>query len=215
VEGSVPVWEADKLILFLGFVIPGFIALKTYELLSPRLSADSSKQVIDAVAYSSINYAILLWPIYEIERHGIQTSHPKLYVLFWVFALLMAPILCAFAYWGLRKTQLFQSALPHPVAHPWEYVFSKRKPYWVIITLKDGSKLAGRYDSQSFASSGNAYGQLYLEESWMLNEDGGLERMRRNSAGILVLATDMVSVEFFNMTYGGANGNEGTEGQIA
>lgn len=210
-----PVWEADKLILFLGFVIPGFIAIKTYELLSPRLSADSSKQVIDAVAYSSINYAILLWPIYEIERHGIQASHPKIYVLFWVFALLMAPILCAFFYWRLRKTQLFQSTLPHPVGHPWDYVFSKRKPYWVIITLKDGSKLAGRYDSRSFASSGIACGQLYLEESWMLNEDGGLERMRRNSAGILVLATDMVSVEFFNMTYGGANGDEGTEGQIA
>jgi len=43
------IWETDKLIVFLLFVIPGFISLKTYELLIPNEQKDSSKQLIDAL----------------------------------------------------------------------------------------------------------------------------------------------------------------------
>ena len=58
------IWDVNKLILFIAFAVPGFISIKVYELLSPRMAKDSSQQLIDAVAYSSINYALLIWPVY-------------------------------------------------------------------------------------------------------------------------------------------------------
>ncbi len=54
------IWEADKLIIFIAFVIPSFISLKVYDLLCPGSPKDSSKQVVDAVAYSCINDSVYL-----------------------------------------------------------------------------------------------------------------------------------------------------------
>lgn len=96
------VWDANRLLLFIAFVIPGFVSIKTYELLFPDARKESDKLLIDAVAYSSINYALLLWPIYWVEIHQVRQSHPTAYVLFYVFVLLIAPIVWAYVLRKLR-----------------------------------------------------------------------------------------------------------------
>ena len=196
------IWEANKLLLFIAFVVPGFISLKAYELLVPRVSKESAQQLIDAVAYSSINYAILLWPIYVIETRSLRTIYPSAYVAFYVFVLLVAPVLWVFLLVWLRGTHFAQQALPHPTGKPWDYVFGRRRRHWVIVTLKDGQKIGGLYDSRSFASSAPEVEQLYLEQCWVVNENGGLERKRHETAGILILATEVISVELFNVLEG-------------
>lgn len=200
------IWAADKLLLFIAFVVPGFISLKTYALLCPGAPKKSSEQLIDAVAYSSVNYALLLWPIYRVENSGIRTDNPTSYVLFYVFVLLVAPITWAAALKWLRGRRFIQRSMPHPTEKPWDYVFGRNQRYWIIVTLKDGQRIAGRYDSESFASSAPAAEQLYLQETWVLNDDGGFERPRRDSAGVLILAADIVTVELFNITRGTTNG---------
>lgn len=204
------IWDANKLVLFIAFVIPGFVSLKIYDLLFPGIQKGSDKLLIDAVAYSSINYTLLLWPIYSVETYGIREFYPTAYVLFYVFVLLIAPIAWACMLKMLRTTQFFQRSMPHPTAKPWDFVFSQRKPYWAIVTLKDGRKIAGRYDSASFASSAPATEQLYLEENWILNDDGGFERSRNETAGILILSSEIVTVELFNLTQGDINVREET-----
>ena len=196
------IWDANKLVLFIAFVVPGFISLKTYALLFPSTPKDSAQQLIDAVAYSSINYALLLLPIYEVEVHAVRTSYPNLYVAFYVFVLLGAPVLWAVLLRWLRFTQFIQSALPHPTGKPWDFVFGQRKRLWVVVALKDGKRIGGLYDSKSFASSAPNPEQIYLQESWELNGDGGLERVRTDSAGIMILTSDIVSLEFFNVKDG-------------
>jgi hypothetical protein len=194
------IWETNKLVLFIAFVVPGFISLKAYELLAPRATKDSAQQLIDAVAYSSINYAILLWPIYEIEHGSVRSSWPSAYVAFYVFVLLVAPVSWACLLRWARTTQFVQGTLPHPTGKPWDYVFSQRKRYWIIVTLKDGKKIGGLYDAESFASSTPEPEQLYLQEHWVVNDDGGLERQRTDTAGILILSAEILTVEFFNVT---------------
>ena len=193
------IWDQNKLVLFIAFVVPGFVSLKSYELLCPRMSKDSSQQVIDAIAYSCINYAILLWPIWFIENESVRSSHPNIYISFYVFVLLVAPVIWAIALRWMRTTKSFQKILPHPTAKPWDYVFAQRKRYWVIVSLRDGKKIGGRYDMNSFASSAPATEQIYLEECWVVNDDGGLERPRIGTAGILVMAADIITVEFFQI----------------
>jgi len=196
------IWDGNKLLLFIAFVIPGFVSLKTYELLSPSATKESNKLLIDAVAYSSINYALLLWPIYEIETHKVRDVYPTAYALFYVFVLFLAPVAWACVMKALRATDFFQRSMPHPTAKPWDYVFAQRKPYWIIVTLKDGKQFGGRYDSSSFASSTPEPEQLYLEEAWVLNSDGGFERRRSETAGILILSSEILTLEFFNITTG-------------
>ena len=100
------------------------------------------------------------------------------------------------------STQFVQSSLPHPIGRPWDYVFGQRKRNWIIVTLKDGARIGGRFDSKSFASSAPAPEQLFLEECWNINEDGGFEIARTDSGGILILGNEIKTVEFFNIIEG-------------
>jgi hypothetical protein len=194
------IWEHNKLLLFIAFVIPGFIGLKAYELLFPGPPRDSSKQIVDAIAISCFNYALLLWPISAIESGGLRLSNPVAYSAFYVFVLLLAPILWAFAYKWLRLQPAIQRILPHP-GNPWDYVFGSLKPYWIVVTLKDGTKLGGKYDNLSFSSTSGTPERLYLEEAWVINDKGGFERKKNNTAGTLIMCHDVTSIEFFHITY--------------
>jgi len=196
------IFETNKLFLFLVFVIPGFVSLKTYSLFYLDVPKDSSQLLIDAITYSSVNYAILLVPIYSIEVNHIRSLYPWVYFIFYFFVFFVAPISWACLLWKLRNSKFFQKTIPHPVGKAWDYVFGLREPYWLIITLKNEKKIAGRYDSKSFASSSPEPEQIYLQEAWLVNEDGGFERSRENTAGIMVLGSEIETIEFFNIIEG-------------
>jgi hypothetical protein len=188
------IWELDKLLIFILFVIPGFISLKVYELLCPSQSKDSSKQIVDAVAYSCINYAIFIVPIVLINKQYPLEEYPYLHYFVYFAALFLGPIIWAITWHSVRKVKFLQKIIPHPTQKPWDYVFSKRKSYWIVVRLKDGTKVAGLYHSDSFSSSNPANEQIYLEESWILNDDGGFERPVNGTAGVIVLS-DIAYVE--------------------
>lgn len=192
------IWDESKLIIFIAFVVPGFIAIKAYELLLPSRHTESSKQIIDAISYSCLNYAILLWPIYLIEESSISKSYPNFYILFWSFVLFVAPVLLVLMWRFLRQLTFIQSLIPHPIQKPWDFVFGQRRAYWIIVTLKSGEKIAGKFGPNSFASSAPSEEQIYLEEEWVLNEEGGFERQAEQSAGVIILSSEIRSVEFYN-----------------
>jgi hypothetical protein len=194
----VDIFEESKLILFIAFVVPGFIAIKAYELLSPSQERDSSKQLIDAVSYSCLNYAVLIWPIYYLEAINLSKSHPNLYVLFYFGVLFVVPVLLVIGWRFLREFEWLQKFVPHPTQKPWDFVFSQRKVYWVTVTLKNGAKIAGMYGPNSFASSAPSDEQIYLEEQWILNDDGGFDRAVEQTSGVIVLSSEILSIEFMH-----------------
>ncbi len=191
------IWEVDKLLLFIMFVIPGFISIKTYELLIPKEITDSSKQIIDAITYSCLNFSILIWFIIDVEASSLADAHPGLYKFFYFSVLFLFPVFWVLIWMWVRKLDFFQKNAPHPTAKPWDFVFSQRHWYWVIVTFKSGEKIAGKYAGRSFASSNPSKEQIYLEETWKLNEDGGFDRPRTNTAGIIILADEILTIELF------------------
>jgi hypothetical protein len=193
------IWDADKLLVFLAFVIPGFITIKTYELLFPGIQQDSSKQIVDAVAYSCINYALLIWPIIVVETSEWKDKYPNARGAFYVFVLLVCPVLLSVAWWKIRSSKWFQRVAAHPTQSPWDYVFSKRQPYWIKVVLKDGRQIGGRYDTNSFSSSAPAKEQIYLEESWIMNEKGGFERPKNKTAGVIVTSNEIAYIELLEL----------------
>ena len=87
----------------------------------------------------------------------------------------------------------------HPIAKAWDFVFAQKKPYWVIINLKDGRKIGGVYGPNSFASSFPAEEQIFLEQAWKLNEKGAFLEADPRTRGIIVFGRDMVSIELLAM----------------
>lgn len=191
-------FDQNEFILFIIFVIPGMIAIKTYEFVNPSKYDETSKQIINAITYSCFNYAVLLWPIYYVEVGNFQTSHPDLYVLFYIFVLLVFPAALAVLWKFIRKLDLIQKFAPHPTIKPWDYVFSNRREYWMIVTLKNGTKRGGKYGSESFVSSYPADEQIYLEEEWLINKDGGFDRIVEQTEGIIIMPSEIALVELRN-----------------
>lgn len=189
------IWTYDKLHLFILFIVPGFISIKTYELLIPGEGKESAKQIIDAITYSCINYTLLLFPIIKIEEHNIKSVYPNSYILFYIFVLLIAPIIIVLIWRKIRTSKFIQNKIPHPMTKPWDYVFSQRKPYWVKVTLKNGLVIGGLYSTNSFSSSAPAKEHIYLEQTWIINERGGFDRMKNNSAGIIILEDEISFLE--------------------
>jgi len=180
------------------FVVPGFISLKAYELFVPGQVKDSSKQIIDAITYSCINYALLFFIIQKIEKSGYITTHPNSYLLFYFFVLFVSPIILVVVWRWLRSTDFAQQNVPHPTEKPWDYVFSQRKSYWVKVVKNDGTVIGGKFSENSFASSAPALEQIYLEESWVINDNGGFERVKNTSAGVIILSSEISHIELRN-----------------
>ena len=192
------VWDIDKIFLFIAFVVPGFISIKAYQLFFPGEKYTSSEQVVDAVAYSSINYAMLFWAIILVEDSKLRESCPSWYFLFYTFVLLIAPIIWVWLWRQIRKTDFFQKNAPHPILKAWDFVFAQRKSYWVKVVLKNGETIGGLFSTKSFVSSAPAEEQIYLEQTWVLNKEGGFERMKKDSAGVMILSSEISHIEFRN-----------------
>jgi hypothetical protein len=189
------IFETNKLILFIAFVIPGFISIKFYDLVFPDGRGTMSDRLIDAIAYSSINYAILFYPIVMVESSGLRESGGFLYYIFYVFVFLLAPAIWVFAWKKMRLCKWVTAAVPHPTSKPWDFVFSQRHPYFIKIYLKNGSIIGGTYSEKSFASSAPSEEQIYLEETWKINENGGFDRRKNGTAGVIVMASEIAYIE--------------------
>lgn len=188
------IWDTNKLVVFLAFVIPGFISIKTYQLMFPGTQRPTQDQLIDAVAYSSLNYA--LWSpvlIGAVRYQWLQSVWVALPLCLAV--LLVGPVVWVLLWKWMRTGSWFQRTAPHPTALPWDFVFRQRKSYWMKVVLKDGTVVGGLYSSQSFSSSSPSDPQLYLQESWLLNEKGAFIRKKNGTEGVLIVSKEIAHIE--------------------
>ena len=83
----------------------------------------------------------------------------------------------------------------HPIPTAWDWHFSQGKPYWALVTLKDGSQVYGLFGRRSFAGDNPQQRDLYLEETYRLLETGDWAP-EEDSAGVLILADQIATIEF-------------------
>ena len=194
------IWQVDKLVLFLAFFIPGFISLKVYDLLVPGERRDFSKSFPEAVAYSALNYAALSWLVDLILSGNFYDDHKTYYFLSLFLIMFVIPVLWPFVFLKLSSwAPIAKHVVRHPFPEPWDYVFGRREISWVIVHLKDGRRIGGKFGIDSFASSYPAGEQVYLEEVWELDEKGRFIKAIDRSRGVIILGEDLVAVEFFSI----------------
>ena len=191
------IWQIDKLILFLLFFIPGFISTKVYNLLYPSEQKDFSAFLLEAIGYSSLNFAVLSWLIIIIHSGNFYNNHKVWYFICSFLILFIIPLLWPILFFKISNWEFVKKYIVSPIQKPWDYVFRKKEVFWVIIHLKDGRKIGGRYDRNSFSSSYPSKEQIYLEEVWKLDENGRFEEPITKSKGIIVLGEEILAIEFF------------------
>lgn len=190
----------DMMTLFILFVVPGLISMHIYRLIFPAGDIDWKNATIQALFYSSINLGLCLPILIFIHRGDFLNNHPVYYGIALFAMIFILPILWPLIFvWIIKNRKLSEKLqLLHPIPTAWDYLFEKRKPFIVLVQLKNGKKIGGYYGPNSFATSFPRQGDIYLESVAQVNDDGKFQGWVKNSAGVMIRKEDYDIIEFFN-----------------
>jgi hypothetical protein len=191
--------SVDKVLLAVVFLIPGFVAMKVYSVLSSSERLDGSKALVDALAFSCVIYAVFSWAIIWVHETRFAERHLFWFSIFCVGLLFVAPAGAAALFFEVRRSRWVVQWLPHPVGKPWDFVFSRRERFYVIVTLKSGRRIGGFYGSESFSSSYPYEEQIFIETVWDIDEEQGFIETHVRSRGMMIFGADIETIEFIGL----------------
>jgi len=188
----------DKLLLLTIFFAPGFVYLKFYRLLIAEVKTDFSKDFYEAIGFSLLNALVFSYPLYLIHSDGFIEYNPISYYFIILGIVIIAPVVFALFFYLFSKRKWFSRFLVNPTKSAWDAFFSKRESYYVIVTLKNGQRVGGKYGLNSFSSTYPNPKEIYLEEVWNLNENNnGFANKVAQTEGILITENEISTIEFF------------------
>lgn len=168
-------------------LVPGFIAIRVFHLLVASGRSNWSEQLIEVFSYGTINYATIFWLadlcIDGLSDHPIRSKIGLVYVLF------INPTLLAIALRTLIAR--LSRYIIHPAPTAWDYFFGRRRKAWAIVRLKSGERIVGLFGPRSYASSSPNTHDIYLEETWKVDDErGALAGRIPGTQGVLIRAQE-------------------------
>ena len=81
----------------------------------------------------------------------------------------------------------------HAIPTAWDWKFSRMKPHWILVTFKDGTRIAGYCGRKSFISSDPSERDVYIEQIYDLDDN---ERWTpAEGKGLLILPGEISTIE--------------------
>jgi Family of unknown function (DUF6338) len=194
-----PVVDSIKLLEFvLVFLVPGLVALYAR---SQFLTGGNHnlKEAIPVYLSLTLVYYGLVFPFAEyvvsVNVNGWWRITMWL-LLLGVGPLLFGSLLGIVASFGIVKKLIsfLGISVVHPMPTAWDYKLSKSEQQFVFVTLKNGTRFAGRYGGKSFASSEPNERDLYLEEIY--DWSGSSQWKTREGSGVWLTGSEIQSIEF-------------------
>jgi hypothetical protein len=186
----------DNVTLFVILFLPGFISVKIHRLLIADEKYDFTKNLFEIIGYSLINFILFSW-LFFINAYFTWFINFPLGFYFSCFLIFICGPLC----WPVLLNKILEGRKikPYVVSNSksaWDFYFTKRQPAWVIVHLKDGRKIGGKFSTKSFASPYPCKETIYIEELWKLENDKFIGVVPR-TGGILIISDEIFAIEFF------------------
>lgn len=158
---------------------------------------DFSKSIIESIAYSVLNFAVLSWLIIIISSNNFSSEHQFFYWLGIVSIFIIFPALWPFLFVRISKFDIFKNNLLEPTNQPWDSIFNKRESYWVKVHLKNNSVIYGKYALKSSASAYPKERQIYLEALWNEGKNGWFGKKVKRTKGVILFESEISHIEFY------------------
>lgn len=183
------------------FLLPGFIIKSVIDTLVPPAKHNDSKYFFSCLLYSIVNCAIWSWAYLLLNK--ISDKHP---IIYWISILATTVVGATFVAivvgvvkqkeiiaWLFKKIGINKI---HPAPTAWDYYFAQQEESWIVVTLKSGKTIYGRYSEHSFSSSDPEERDLYIEKTYVIKDDMTWEEDEK-SKGILITKEEIETIEFF------------------
>ncbi len=194
----------NQVVTVILFLIPGFIFSRVFGFSIPMRSRETASLVLDSIAASCFNYALLSPLVWVLTRDDFSAKHLGWAGAGWFVILFVSPVILALlairvidsprAKWIRRVLRI-----AHPIPKAWDYFFRQGKSCWVLATLRDGRIVAGLYSTDSFASSYPDKEDLYLEKLCTLSREGKITGLMEGSQGAILQMGDVELLEFYGL----------------
>ena len=193
------------------FLVPGFVWSSVLSMLVPRSSKAVELRALEFLTLSCINHALWIWLLVPLVASEYLERHPVWTGLALILPVLVSPVaLGLFTGWAFQNPRMkgllgrflrrFGFRTIHELPTAWDYhFFTHPQPYWVIVTLCDGSRVYGLFGYNSFAGDDAAERDLYLEAVYHPTTSGEWAPIE-DSGGIIVKADQVAAVEFRKLT---------------
>ena len=193
--------KIEYLIVFAGFVLPGAISMYVYSLKVPQREEKLKDKIVESICFSILNFVIMMVPIKYVLEHG--DFNDKFYISYF---LLVLSFVIAPAIWPIvliRLLRIFDKIgwIGLRPKTSWDFVFQKEVGCWIQVEMKNGNRIGGKFDLNSYATAYPDPGHLYLEELWELDGEGGFLRPCLGQPGIVLRPEDYDYV----LIYGGSD----------
>lgn len=188
------------LVEFVVFIIPGFIAWRTYQWRQPQGEQKATDAIVGIVAFSVLTS--LLW--YQV--HWAAWPSNVLGVALFAAQVFVTPIVIALIYQSAVEFCAARNWITSPHPRAWDFVFNSlahrkrgtgENGLFLVVTLKNGDKVGGFFADPGFASLWPYDRDLFLGQTWEL-EDGKPARAVAGSIGLYVDAGNIDAIEVFD-----------------
>lgn len=188
---------APEFIIFLAFIVPGFLSMRVYGLLLPGDEPSLKENILEALAFGIVNFVIMYWAIsllidQEFSSRSRLANYSLVVLTFFVTPLVW-PVLLKLILGRLAKWNI----VLYGYRNAWDDFFLRRESCWIIVHLKDGRRIGGWFGESSYAGLYPNSGHLSLQELWRLDEDGRFIERIPQSRGVILRPDDYRFVELF------------------
>jgi hypothetical protein len=185
-------------------LVPGFIYSGVVAAFVPaRAQKEKEVLLLRYLTATAFNYALCSPIIYLLAFGVIFAGQPIGQALCWFFITFIVPIVLATARARIvqreslgRLYRLLGLRAISPIPTGWDWVFGRIDPCYVLITLTNGTEIAGYFGRRSMASSDPDRKDLYIERVYTVPTDGGLWRPVEYSLGMHIDGGQIAYIEF-------------------
>jgi hypothetical protein len=192
----------SKIQLFLFVVLPGFVAIRAYEMRAPPEKRDFPTLLLDSVAYSLLNLIAWAWAVKPLNEDNFPLEHPILYAMASAGMLVIFPAVVGYFFYDLRAGWLHSKLkFDHPTRTGWDWFFGRGKHCYILFHLKEKKLLGGYYGEKSFVSAAPQPPEVYVEEVWRVDDRGEFIEKVEGTMGCVIRLADCERVEFLEVEY--------------
>jgi hypothetical protein len=194
----------SDLSLILAVLVPGFVYNAVILKFVPlRQNNQKEFALLRFVTATALIFASCSWLIYLVQYNILFDPRSLWKALAWFFIIFLWPTGIAVVHAriiqqdGLGGLYRFLRLRPiNPVPTGWDWIFGKLRPYFVIVTLNDGTQIPGYFGPSSLASSDPDHKDIFLEKVYTIPEGGGDWVEVERSAGIHIDGAQIAYIEF-------------------
>ena len=192
--------STDNAYLILFFLVPGIVVLYVRAQFLTGWHPLQPTEILSYFTISVIYYALALpfvdgvLPIINLEPKSLLAWFTLVFLGPAVFGLFLG--IAVQKNWFFRALQLLGLNPVHPVPTAWDWKFGRMESQWVLVTLQDGTRFAGYFDSKSFASSDPSERDIFIRRICDIDSENIWHL--RNEKSVLISSDQVQTIEFWS-----------------